>query len=333
MSTPKKKMSAAKARRRRASRLLEQANGPEPLPADLETALGDFVPRGVTPAEWLVIIPMLTAIMRGCRIRGSATFRQHLSDVTLYLRWALRQGHAPELGAVLRHSLIDEWARTELAALENSTRNTRRSRLRSLATDLHPGPDAPARGPAIQRTVVKPPYEDAEVDAIVRIALTQPSQRIGQQLCAMVGLGLGAGLDSTDLRPVRVHHIDDRGEDGLWVTVLGPRPRLVPVRRAYAHLVTAGCVGLGRDSLLSGREASRNQVTASIVANAVALGSPPHIEQTRLRSTWLTHLMCAPVPVAVILTAAGLVSARTLTDLLPYAASRYAGLNGQEGLQ
>jgi hypothetical protein len=171
----------------------------------------------------------------------------------------------------------------------------------------------------IPKTVVKAPYSDAEVEAIVRIAVTQPSARIGQQLCAMVGLGLGAGLDSTDLRPVRVTSIDDRGEDGIWVSVDGPRPRTVAVRRKYENLVRAGTNGLRGDALLLGRDAGRQQVTASIVANAVALGTPPHIEQTRLRSTWLTHLMCAPVPVAVILTSAGLTSARTLTELLPHA--------------
>ena len=48
-----------------------------------------------------------------------------------------------------------------------------------------------------------------------------------------------------------------------------------------------------------------------------ALG-PGRIEQSRLRATWLARLMTAAVPLQVVLTAAGLRSARTLADLLPH---------------
>ena len=48
----------------------------------------------------------------------------------------------------------------------------------------------------------------------------------------------------------------------------------------------------------------------------VALGKDvPHIEASRLRTTWIAELMSEAIPVQVILHAAGLKSARTLTDL------------------
>ena len=42
------------------------------------------------------------------------------------------------------------------------------------------------------------------------------------------------------------------------------------------------------------------------------------ISTARLRSTWLLACMCAPIPLNVLLSTAGLRSARTLADLLPY---------------
>jgi hypothetical protein len=42
----------------------------------------------------------------------------------------------------------------------------------------------------------------------------------------------------------------------------------------------------------------------------------PRIEARRLRTTWLTWLVTNRVPLNVILSAAGLTSARSLTDLI-----------------
>jgi hypothetical protein len=327
-----KKISAAEARRRRAAKVEADARPPAELPEKLEGLLRAFVPRAVTPGEWVRIQPVLFDIMRRSRIRGVAAFKQHLSIVTLYLAWVLRQDHPLTVSHALDHGLIEQWCHVELIGLlEDSTAATRRARLRALASDVNPGETAPPRGRSISKNAIKPPYCDADVGAIVRLARTQPSARIGQQLCAMVGLGLGAGLDSQDLRRVRTTDVDDRGPEGIGVTVAGERPRVVAVRTVYEELVREGMTGLRTGALLLGCNADRQNVTATIVANAVALGDPPHIEQTRLRSTWLTHLMCAPVPLALLLTSSGLTSARSLVELLPYAVERYGRLDATGG--
>lgn len=332
--TKPKKMSAAEARRRTAARL-EAAKAPTPhLPEPLEQTLAQFQPRTVTPAEWVAIEPLLVELMRRGGVRGAASFKQHLSMVTMYLAFLLREGRAMTIADTMQHAHIERWCNTVLECqVEDTTSGTRRARLKALASATNPGETAPPRGRPIAKKAIKPPYNTQEVGAIVRVARTQPSPRISQQLCAMVGLGLGADLDSTDLRHVRTTDVDDRGADGLWVTVKGDRPRTIAVRDAYAYLVREGLTGLRAGALLLGRDAARQNVTATIVSNAVALGSPPHIEQTRLRSTWLTHLMCAPVPLAVILTASGLISARSLVELLPHATAHLAEVTSSQEAQ
>lgn len=306
----------------RAELLAAAAQPPKALPAALEAQLREFSPHSLNDADWALVRPIVEEIMRRGHIRGNWTFRQHLSDVTLFVAWAIRHGHPLDLRSILDHDLIEEWARVELASLAPATRRTRRSRLRSLASQLNPGPKAPGRGVPIPRQAIRPPYQPREEAAIVRIARTQPSEAKRRAMCLLVGLGFGAGLDSTDLRELTPAHVDDRGANGIWINVPGARPRVVVVRRRYEELVRIGVRGVKPNAVLIGRSPDRKAITTSVLANAEILGDAPLIEQTRMRSTWLVELMLAPIPLAVIMSAAGLASARSLTDLLPYAAER-----------
>lgn len=66
-------------------------------------------------------------------------------------------------------------------------------------------------------------------------------------------------------------------------------------------------------------KADRRNVTSPGVAAAVtATGAEVQVAVNRLRATWLVALMCSPVPLAVLLRAAGLRSARSLVDLLSH---------------
>jgi len=61
---------------------------------------------------------------------------------------------------------------------------------------------------------------------------------------------------------------------------------------------------------------NRKNIAGEITSRVVALGKDaPHIEASRLRTTWIAELMGEAIPVQVILHAAGLKGARTLTDL------------------
>jgi hypothetical protein len=322
-----KRLSAAAVQRLRVENLALKEAPISPLPARLQKAMDKFVPHSLSGDEWVLIRPVVVAMMSRSKIRGEATFPQHLSDVTLFVAWAHRQDKALEVNVLLDHELIEEWVRTSLAHLDDATRSTRRSRLRALASHINPGPTAPAAPTPIARTAVKPPYNERELAAIIRLAQTQPTPRLRRQLCAMVGLGLGAGLDSADLRALTVSHIEDHGPEGIWIQVPGPRPRSLAVRRQYEDLVRIGLKGLGRKSLVLGKEVARKNITGTVVDRSSSLGNAPHIEQSRLRSTWLVELMNAPIPLSMIMRSAGLVTARSLSDLLPYALARRSETN------
>lgn len=112
-------------------------------------------------------------------------------------------------------------------------------------------------------------------------------------------------------------HIDDRGDGGgIWVTIPSDRPRTVIVRRDYEPLVRAGITDLGPGALIIGRTRGRSGSVSSAIEDAEVFEDCPRIEARRLRTTWLTWLVTNRIPLNVILTAAGLTSARTITDLI-----------------
>jgi hypothetical protein len=309
---PKRK-SAAAARRARAALLTEQ---PEPLPEPLEHKLQTYQPRPKhIRAVWPTVRPIVITIMRRSHVRGKESFRDHIVALTKFAVWAHNQDIELTIPSLMRHSLIEDWVRSGDAGNVGNTISTRRWRLRALASHVNPGPDAPPDPRAIRHVSIKPPYDPTEVAAIIRIATTQPSPRVSRQLCAAVGLGLGAGLDAQDFNDLRTQHIEDRGDDGIIVKVPGPHGRSVPVRRRYEDLVRRGLDGVQPGHLIVGSRTNRRRATNIVYQQAVALGAAPEMLQSRMRTTWLADLMVNPVPLAAILTAAGLKSARTLTEI------------------
>lgn len=164
---------------------------------------------------------------------------------------------------------------------------------------------------------------------IRRVARVQPTPELTRQVSLLVGLGAGAGIDSTDLKRLHGRDAVDHGpEIGIEVHVtnlrrskdntLHERRRTVWVLREYEDLVRAGLQGVRPNQLLLGRDAERANVAASVYARAALHGDVPELAQSRLRSTWLaTHLQRA-TPLNLLLRAAGLTTARTLVELIAH---------------
>lgn len=307
-TAPVTAISNAEARRRR--KALLSATTPS-LPEGLASALHAYTARHVDAATWKAIRPLVVEVMERSHIRGVHSFDAHLSAMASYVAWAKRQDVTVAISKVMRHALIEEFIRTEMADNAKNTQGTTRSRLLSLASHVNPGPDAPPPAPKLAHVVVRPPYTAAEVAAIVRVARTQPVETVRRQLSAMTGLGLGAGLDAKDFNQLRVRDI--RAIDAGWqVTARG---RTVPIRNDYTDLVQEAIAGRRPSDWVIGTKSGRRHAAHKVVEQAVMAPTAPEIVQARLRTTWLAACMTSPVPLHVLLAAAGLSSARTLTEL------------------
>ena len=313
------KISAAEMKRQRAQLLTERAN-PEPLPVGFTDWLTTSY-RAQDPAVHALwptpLLAFTERVLYLSAVRGEEALRKHVTHVALYGAWRHQRELPLDPQLAMTRADVAEYARTGMSGCSDKSRSDRRSRLSAICDRLNPE-QAPRAAVVIPRPAIKPPYTTAEMRALVRAIQVQPTDELVRRLCVCVGLGAGAGIDSPELKLLDTRHVVDDGDDGICLHVPGPRARQVWVLRDYEYLVRRGLQGLNDGQPLVGQVKTRRNVASAVYADAVLLGSLPKPEQSRLRTTWLATLMSRPVPLAVILTAAGLSSTRTLFDLLPH---------------
>lgn len=311
-----KKMSRAAAQRA-AAFARKQFENPE-LPDQLERRLQAYQPRDVDPAVWALVRDDHHLIIRRSNTRGVTAFDHNCSTLARYLAHRAGKGLATDPSESMTDTAINAYVVTGLFDVNEGTAATYTSRLRRLAKHANPSLDAVPQPSHFTYSNVQPPYTPAEEAALRRVALRQRRPKARRQLCAIVGFGGGAGLNPTGMRHLRENHVIDHGDGGIEVNV--PDGRRIMVRREYEAVVRAALEGLAPGALLLGTKPTRRNVTSSAIANAEIYDDVPAVDMDRLRTTWLVWLIGRPVPLKVVLDAAGLTSARTLISLIPFVA-------------
>lgn len=299
------------------SELTEEAVETPALPPALVAVLDRYEPTGIPEADREAVRAFVTQVLTDSQLTGPESARKMLTHLGHLVAHALEQGHALAIDELLTSAHIDDYIRHGMPGSSTELKAQRRTRLLNLARAVNPGPTVPPKLEPIPHAAIKPCYAPAELRLIIRAAGEQSTPERRRDVSTLVGMGAGAGADSTDIRHLLVRHVEDHGEHEMLVRFQEPRPRIVPVRRLLVPTLRAGVTGRDPDSLLLGRQADRGNLAARVLSE-VSIYRGPDVEMNRLRATWLADLMTDPIPVAIILQAAGLKSARTLTDLLPH---------------
>lgn len=295
------------------------------LPPEVAASIAGYVPKKIPTGVWQRVEEASRVAMTAFGPASPRWVSTHGGYVVRFCVWLAAttptdEPLAPE--ALLAPGLVDRYILEGLDA-PDSTVATARWVLRRAVQRMSASP-YPTQ---LSHRAVQPPYSPAECAALVRIARAQPTTAKRRALSAAVALGLGAGLDGRDQRLVTrsdVITIDVDGAPGLAVQVRGSRPRTVVMRAAYVPLLVDACAlhtdeGRAAEDLLHGRNPDRSSTVAAVSAAGVTASGPGvEMSAARMRTTWLLAVMCAPVPLSVLLAAAGLTTARTLTELLPY---------------
>jgi hypothetical protein len=303
---------------------------PDPAVVDpaVRAAVEAFVPNLSRRTAWAANRDLAIRLVYAYRPKNPRHACNIASHLTHYLSWAaVREGRDPsdplELPGLLDSDQVEAFL--DASAWGDASRATARSVLRRVARNLRPHA-APVR---LAHAKPGAPYTGTECAELVRLAWHQPTLARQRRLAFIVGFGLGAGLDAVDLRHLTAAHLETirvAGRDILVVHVpgQGPRARTVPVRDAYASLVRRAleghtAAGLGASDLLVASCPTAVNVATPTLDRVVAADRTVHrITTARLRHTWLVAAMCAPVPMADLMQAAGIRSARTLSELLEH---------------
>ena len=305
--------------------LLERQRGlltpPKPLPADLELILADPAIKVISPEQWDQHRELIVEIMRRAHIRGVESFKKKLRVVAMFVTWAMESDYEPDLKELLTDFTINNWIRLGLPDVNDQTKATYRAHLRVIAANANPSHTAPPKPERVRHLEIRSPYTADEVATMIRTAHNQRHESLIGQLLACLALGVGAGLDAVDLKDLAIGHIHDHGPDGIEVSVPGQRPRTVWLLQPYEDLLRSGLALLSpHGPVVCPVTRRRRGPVSELYSQVRQVGNASvHFEQGRMRATWLCILMNMPVPLAVLLKAAGLESARSIADLLPHA--------------
>jgi hypothetical protein len=300
------------------------------LPAGVQDAIASYRALKVAGQQWPQVEASVRLAMRAYGPASAKWVSTQGGHVARFALWLQQRPERTETGDLqlcefADLTLVTAYVAGPMADSPASTRATARAVLTRIVHRLRPD-TAPER---ITYTPIQAPYTPTECAAFVRLARNQPTKDRRRALSALVALGLGAGLDGHDLREIAPAHIREvtlsKDRSVLVVTVPGgQRPRTVVMRDAYTDLLREA-IDLhqsskrGKNTPLTGNKATRANVGSAVTDKAVtATGPGVDISTARLRSTWLLACMCAPIPLNALLCTAGLRSARSLADLLPY---------------
>lgn len=296
------------------------------LPADLARILATYIPHVTKREIWGLNTALADRLVAGCNPKTPRMVLNNASHIAAFLFWfsasAHRQGQPGtpiDVAELLAPDLAEQFvASTSWSTSTKATvRSTLRTTLRALDANYKPQ-TFPYRGAV-------PPYSPDECDIIELAASVQPTEARSRDLSFITALAFGAGLSSGDMRHLTPAHLDHSTEGAVTVTVPAPRARVVPMRSLYVPLLLDAlglhtASGRGPSDLILGVKPDRINVTTPAIERAEISDTTKefYVQVSRMRNTWLIAAMHAHVPLADLLYAAGLKSARTISDLLIY---------------
>nr|WP_271213952.1 hypothetical protein [Rhodococcus wratislaviensis]GLK41228.1 hypothetical protein GCM10017611_81040 [Rhodococcus wratislaviensis] len=240
--------------------------------------------------------------------------------------WAIDVGYDLDRETVLVPEVLERYRVTGMRELAPTSRSTEISRLRRLAREVTRRAPWPAPGAGGPRQGLSPPYTDEQVESYWEAALSQNGPFRVQAMTAVLALTVGVGARPGELFAVTAADVIE--VDGVVAVALGPEAagRVVPVRAGWVDRLERVVAGAGTGPLVASHRAGADQAAALLASFEYPAGLP-RLTVARLRSTWLTGVL-SDCGVAKIFAAAGIMSGKAFSDLLPYLAVPEVGSPG-----
>jgi hypothetical protein len=286
--------------------------------------IDSYTPRAAGPA-WDRVAPLVRQIVREADPLLPYKATELLSVLAQLAVFADGQGRTASAQSWLSAEFIEHFVQTGCPAAGEATRGNYRSRLLRLREAVVGPPLVTGKPVKLSASDASRPYSPAEQAALWGWAAGQPTAALRSGCRVLLALGLGVGLDSPEVAPLRVHDVRTTGPGSpVTVAVRGPRSRLVVCRRRIEHVLAAeaaAAVREGQARYLFRPDASvrgKNTVT-NFLARTRKNGRVPALSMGRARATWLVGLIDAGLPLTVIVASSGVTTLHGLSRVLPYA--------------
>ena len=226
------------------------------------------------------------------------------SRTAMLLAWCHSQGLDLIPEVVFHPDTVDRFVAHGCAQLSLGSQSNYRSVLYRVGASWL-GPDVyPPRGLPLSASDPVEPYSDSEERALLGWVRGLPTTSMRDGAFAVLGLGLGAGLTSSETNQLRASAVESTSA-GLVIGVEGTRQRRVPVTARWEPYVREA-VDAARGGLVF--RPDRIGVGGSHVSRFVERlprGDAPKLSTQRLRATWMVRHLEAGVPIDALASAAG----------------------------
>jgi len=279
-----------------------------------------FSPRSLPPSAWARIEAPARQWVSHAALTDTREAVVVMSVVSQLLVWADGHGEPLEPEVLLHPETIDRFLAEGCGHLKVGTRATYRTHLRRIGRALI-GPELfPPKTIPIPAQEPLAPYRPEEIAAQLAWVHGLPSAHMAANAEILLALGVGAGLDATEMARVRGSEIS-RDPDGVVVEVTARHRRIVPVLASWEELIFRRARQVGERYCFRPERTAviRHQTSNFIARCAKAAGAPPALSLQRLRTTWLVTQLVAGTPPNELARLSGIqaVQLAKYFDLLP----------------
>ncbi|MFD3572547.1 hypothetical protein [Streptomyces sp. NPDC058644] len=225
----------------------------------------------------------------------------------------------------LSREVIERFIAIGCPSASDGTRGNYRARLLRLQEIVLGGPCRTGKPAKLSANSPNRPYSRTELADLWGWASGQPTAELRWGCKTLMALGLGVGLDSPEIIPLRAHDVRSPASTAgpAVVSTRGARERLILCRRPWEGVLASAAERLATPGaaqyLFRPNCYSRGTNT---VTNFLGRTQPspnaPRLVMGRLRSTWLVELFEQRLPITVIVAAAGVDTLHGLSRILPF---------------
>jgi len=211
-----------------------------------------------------------------------------------FARFAHEHGVGLDAETLLTQENVDWFISVGMAGYTLGSQQTTRSLLRRIAranTRKAYWPETHELG----RRAPKRPYSASDIAGFLEVARQQSTAYKTRNMLAILALGVGAGLRTTEMRLVRAEHVRQEGRFVL-VDVPGLKARTVPMRRPLDAIVLELAAAHPSEPLV-GRVFDHSRDPIYMIRKRLDIPDRlPALDPIRLRTTWIIAALESRVP-------------------------------------
>jgi integrase len=268
------------------------------------------------PTQWEAVRPMVMSVALSLQPTTYEAARRLMSMSARFAGWVWTvKGSEPEVARYFTEANIWRYIATALKEHSDSYRWGVVRQLGVITEILNKR--QVKRYPAPNLAGATPPFKQPEVATMYSWATTRSTELKIRNACAILGLGAGAGLRSSEIAEVRVGDLtllDGRP----WVNVRGENSRRVPVLSPWETVLQRAAGGRAASEFLF--HGYRLDEYPPRAIQTFLTDNPARVRPTvsRLRTTWICRHLGNGVPLGALAEAAGLADVGSLEKYLAY---------------